>query len=48
VSPRLRSDYGNGDEFYSRSGTVIELPDRLVDRPSRESVEWHMDERFLA
>lgn len=48
VSPLLRSDYGNGDEFYSRAGTVIDIPDRRLDQPSRESVTWHMDERFLA
>jgi len=47
VSPRLRSDFGNGAEFYSRAGTPIELPDRRADRPAGEAVTWHMDTVFL-
>jgi putative restriction endonuclease len=43
VSPRLRGDFGNGEEFYARAGTVIELPDRKADRPSTEFLEWHLD-----
>ncbi|HTW19365.1 MAG TPA: HNH endonuclease [Mycobacteriales bacterium] len=48
VSPRLRSEFGNGEQFYARSGRHIELPDRRVDRPGREYLEWHLDEKFLA
>ncbi len=48
VSPRLRSDFGNGEEFYSRAGQVIAIPERRADRPSRDSVLWHMDTKFLA
>lgn len=48
VSPRLRSDFGNGDEFYSKQGAVIALPDRKVDRPSSDAVAWHMDSRFMS
>lgn len=47
VSRRLREDFDNGVEFYERAGRVIELPDRRVDRPSREAVQWHMDTMFL-
>lgn len=47
VSKRLREDFGNGEEFYVRAGQEISVPDRRVDRPSREAVAWHMDERFL-
>lgn len=43
VSPKLRSEFGNGAEFYSRAGTVIDLPDRRPDRPDRDAVTWHMD-----
>lgn len=46
VSPRLRSDFGNGKEFYDRAGSVIALPERRVDRPDREAVSWHMDTVF--
>jgi len=47
VSPRLRADFSNGDQFYAREGQVIDLPQRRVDRPSREFLEWHLDEVFL-
>ena len=46
VSPSLRRKFGNGEEFYSKQGTVIELPERRVDRPSVEAVTWHLDEVF--
>jgi putative restriction endonuclease len=48
VSPRLRDEFGNGDEFYSRAGTVIGLPGRRVDRPARDFLQWHQDEVFQA
>ena len=48
VSPRLRADFSNGDQFYAKAGQVIELPERRLDRPSREFLEWHLDEVFQA
>jgi putative restriction endonuclease len=48
VSPRLRADFSNGDQFYAQAGQVIELPGRRADRPSREFLEWHIDEVFQA
>lgn len=48
VSPRLRQDFGNGEEFYGKAGSVIALPQRKVDRPSADAVTWHMDTRFLS
>src|SRR5690242_17390829 len=33
VSPRLRGEFGNGEQFYAKAGKVIELPDRKIDRP---------------
>lgn len=48
VSPRLREDFGNGDQFYARAGQLIELPERRIDQPSREYLEWHLDEVFRA
>jgi putative restriction endonuclease len=39
VSPRLRGDFGNGDQFYARGGEVIELPER---RPTgRTAASWN-------
>ena len=48
VSPRLRDDFGNGEQFYAKAGQVIDLPDRRADHPGREFLEWHMDEVFKA
>jgi putative restriction endonuclease len=48
VSPRLRAEFGNGEAFYARAGTVIALPERRADRPSREFLEWHRDQVFKA
>lgn len=48
VSPRLRSDFGNGAEFYAREGQPLAvLPSRVADRPSAEFLEWQMDSVFL-
>jgi putative restriction endonuclease len=46
VSPRLRADFSNGDQFYANAGQIIELPERRADRPSREFLEWHLDAVF--
>jgi putative restriction endonuclease len=48
VSPRLREEFANGDQYYARAGQVIAVPAHPRERPAREFVEWHMDERFLA
>lgn len=50
VSPRLRRDWANGEEFYSRaaSGEPIRLPSRRVDQPNREFLTWHADTLFRA
>jgi len=48
VSPRLRADFGNGEEFYAKAGQVIALPDRRPDRPAREFLEWHLEKVFKA
>jgi putative restriction endonuclease len=48
VSPRLREEFGNGDQFYVRAGTVIDVPARRADRPHRDFLEWHLGEVFKA
>jgi putative restriction endonuclease len=48
VSPRLREEFGNGEQFYSRAGHAIALPARRADRPQREYLEWRLDEVFKA
>ena len=46
VSPRLREEFQNGDQFYAMAGQQIAVPERRVDRPGREFLEWHLDEVF--
>jgi putative restriction endonuclease len=48
VSPRLRQDFSNGDQYYAQAGKVVDLPDHRVDRPGPEFLEWHLDEVFKA
>jgi len=47
VSSRLHDEFHNGEELYARAGALIALPERHADRPSRESLEWHLDEVFI-
>jgi putative restriction endonuclease len=46
VSPQLRDEFGNGEQFYAQAGQAIALPQRRVDRPHREFLEWHLDVVF--
>lgn len=48
VSPRLREEFGNGDEFYAKAGQPISLPIAKPDRPNPEFLSWHMDTVFKA
>lgn len=46
VSPRLRTEFGNGKEFYSKEGQVISLPTENGNRPSVEFLSWHLENIF--
>lgn len=46
VSPRLRSDWGNGKEFYDLQGRPIRVPRNRADQPSAEAISWHLDTVF--
>lgn len=49
VSPRLRSEFSDGESLYRRQGQPLTvLPARILDRPDREALEWHMDVVFQA
>jgi putative restriction endonuclease len=48
VSPRLREEFGNREQFYERAQYPIALPGRRADRPSGELLEWHLDTIFKA
>lgn len=46
VSPRLRLEFGNGEQFYALAGQSIAVPDARSERPNGEFLQWHMDEVF--
>lgn len=48
MSPRLRDEFGNGEQFYAQANQPIAVPVRRRDRPNREFLEWHLDEVFRA
>ncbi len=48
VSPRLRDEFGNGEQFYACAGERITVPAHRIDRPRAEYLEWHIDEIFKA
>jgi putative restriction endonuclease len=48
VSPRLRDEFGNGEQFYAKAGQIIALPDRKSHRPEPDFLRWHQDEVFKA
>lgn len=47
VSPRIREEFGNGDELYAIEGSLISLPSNVEDRPNHEFIEWHLGNTFL-
>jgi putative restriction endonuclease len=46
VSPLLRTEFGNGEQFYAMAGQEITVPERRADRPRSEYLEWHLAEVF--
>lgn len=48
VSPRLREEFGNGEEFYRQAGEPVEVPRGSAERPAGEYLEWHRDVVFRA
>lgn len=48
VSPRLRTEFGNGEAYYAKAGSEITLPERKADRPNPDFLEWHLDTVFKA
>lgn len=42
VSRRLNEDFGNGKDYYKHHGEkLLILPEKEIQRPSREFIEWH-------
>ena len=46
VSQRIHEEFDNGKEYYKLHGEELRLPDRVIDRPNREFVEWHNESVF--
>lgn len=46
VSPRLRTEFGNGEEFYSREGQRVRLPTKELNLPSHDFLSWHLEKVF--
>jgi len=48
VSRRIKEDFGNGRDYYALHGNRLrEVPQNNIERPSREFLEWHNQNRFL-
>jgi putative restriction endonuclease len=48
VSPRLREEFGSGEDFYAKRGHRIALPDMPGDRPAHVVLQWHVENVFKA
>lgn len=47
VSPRLKSEWQNGREYYAHHGETLRIhPADAASRPSREFLTWHNENRF--
>ena len=46
VSPRLRDEFGNGEQFYAHADQKISLPERRADQPRGDFLDWHLDYAF--
>jgi putative restriction endonuclease len=47
VSPRLHEDFGNGKDYYKYDGRQIILPEKNLNRPDPNALEWHCKHIFL-
>ena len=48
VSERLRADWRNGRRYYPFDRQrLVHVPDAEASRPSREALEWHLENVFL-
>lgn len=48
VSKRLYEDFGNGKDYYKYHGEkLMILPEKVIEFPSKEYLEWHNENVFL-
>ena len=49
VSPRLKTEWQNGREYYAHHGQPLRVqPADVASRPSQEFLMWHNENRFRA
>jgi putative restriction endonuclease len=49
VSSKIREEFENGRDYYIyQSHQLKVLPEKRIDQPSRDYLDWHLKERFLA
>lgn len=46
VSPRLKKDFDNGEEYRRYANQQRWVPDSTEDRPDPDLLEWHADTVF--
>lgn len=48
VSQRLKEEYENGREYYAYHGKQLQnIPQNPIDQPSKDYINWHLDEVYL-
>lgn len=47
VSRRIKEEFENGRDYYQLQGSMIRLPAKLSDCPSRDFLEWHNSNIYL-
>ncbi len=48
VSQRLKEEYENGKEYYAYHGRKLQnVPHNQIDQPSKDYIQWHLDEVYL-
>jgi predicted restriction endonuclease len=47
VSDKVREVFNNGEEYRRLHGATLRLPNAAADRPDRDFLRWHNENRFL-
>jgi putative restriction endonuclease len=48
VSRKIKEEYGNGRDYYALHGNALKIvPDRTTDRPVKEFIIWHNNNRYV-
>ena len=47
VSKQIKEEFENGHDYYALHGTAIRLPERAIDLPAIDALQWHNENRYL-